>query len=208
MCSAKSYASVIHSEIKLEWPPSQRYRGNMGARLQSPLTLSVQQINGLVLRNAPPIQTGDNLLMEANRGDFDLALLLSNGKIIVTGPHARLNHCTADSCASGAAPTCPSPIRAVSAMALTIRLPIHRLPIPMARRFLPASALVARRLQNLSKMPTIRLPVNLRPGMGSWMPTANSATGLRSAVPNRSLLVRRRPRKSSRWQGFRCGTTN
>ncbi|HEY6350542.1 MAG TPA: RHS repeat-associated core domain-containing protein [Candidatus Angelobacter sp.] len=53
-----------------------------------PLTLTVQQINGLVIPNAPPIQAGDNLLIEANRSDFELRLLLSDGNVITTGPHA------------------------------------------------------------------------------------------------------------------------
>jgi RHS repeat-associated protein len=54
----------------------------------TPHTLTALNINSVVLRNAPPIQAGDNLLMEANRGDFQLALLLDDGKVIVTGPHA------------------------------------------------------------------------------------------------------------------------
>ncbi|HEY6252020.1 MAG TPA: RHS repeat-associated core domain-containing protein [Candidatus Angelobacter sp.] len=53
-----------------------------------PLTLTVQQINSLVIPNAPPIQAGDNLLMEANRSDFELRLLLSDGNVITTGSRA------------------------------------------------------------------------------------------------------------------------
>jgi RHS repeat-associated protein len=49
-----------------------------------PLTLTAEQINKLVLDDPPAIRSGDALVFEANRGDFILEVLLSNGKEIVT----------------------------------------------------------------------------------------------------------------------------
>lgn len=53
---------------------------------KAPLTFTVQEINSMVLEEAPLIRPGDFMAFEANRRDFTLRLLLSNGKEIVTEP--------------------------------------------------------------------------------------------------------------------------
>lgn len=90
VCNAVSNNPLVMANLCSSAPPRETAPASAmnGPVTPSPLTLTVQQINSLVLRNAPPIQAGDNLLMEANRGDFDLALLLSDGNAIATGPHA------------------------------------------------------------------------------------------------------------------------
>lgn len=69
-------------------PPGNAPAQGKDSLTSSPLTLTVQQINALTFQNAPMIQEQDAILMEANRGDFDLEIHLSNGNVILTGPHA------------------------------------------------------------------------------------------------------------------------
>ena len=56
---------------------------------ESALTLTVEQLNQMVLDAVPLIHPGDFMIFETNRRDFVLHLLLSNGKEIVTQPLTR-----------------------------------------------------------------------------------------------------------------------
>jgi RHS repeat-associated protein len=51
--------------------------------VQSPLTLTVDEINSMALRNAPVIQGGDAILMHLNHVDTSFEIILTNGKKIM-----------------------------------------------------------------------------------------------------------------------------
>lgn len=55
----------------------------------SVLSFTVEQINAMVLDDAPLIHAGDFMVFETNRRDFVYHLILSNGKEIVTQPLTR-----------------------------------------------------------------------------------------------------------------------
>ncbi|HEY6347773.1 MAG TPA: RHS repeat-associated core domain-containing protein [Candidatus Angelobacter sp.] len=80
---AVAYAEANRFAATGEFSTPVPARETPGTPAPAPLTLTAQQINSLVLHNAPPIQAGDNLLMRVNRTDFSLEIVLTHQKNIM-----------------------------------------------------------------------------------------------------------------------------
>lgn len=87
MCAPVSNNPLVMANLCSPEPAIERTSPTGPAR--PPLTLTVEQVDKMVLDSSPFIHPGDFLLFETNRRDFVLHLLLSNGKEIVTQPLTR-----------------------------------------------------------------------------------------------------------------------